>query len=181
MYSDGTQMVLGWQSDGNQMAISRGALGTLEHLLRLLGMQTLELRHVCAVRLEARRHLDEAAVQLGSATLSEGSALLLPDHARLQALHLLARLGHAALERPLERLLLAQRRGQECLGLLSSEACLGGTLLVPRAALGEHLLSGCGRGRGRVRLVRLRLGMLQLALQAEAMRGRSVCGGARVL
>jgi hypothetical protein len=35
------------------MALSRWALGTLEHLLRLLGMQTLELRHVCTVRLEA--------------------------------------------------------------------------------------------------------------------------------
>ena len=44
---------LRWQSDGSQMALSRWALGTLEHLLRLLGMQTLELRHVCTVRLEA--------------------------------------------------------------------------------------------------------------------------------
>ena len=63
-HSDGTQMALRWHSEGTQralrghsdgtlMALSRWALGTLEHLLRLLCMQTLELRHVCTVRLEA--------------------------------------------------------------------------------------------------------------------------------
>ena len=52
-HSDGTQMALRGHSEGTQMALSRWALGTLEHLLRLLCMQTLELRHVCTVRLEA--------------------------------------------------------------------------------------------------------------------------------